>query len=150
MVYEFDGCFWFGCPTCFPVRHEPHPRLLGRTRDDVFRLRNEKHDALRRQGYTVQAIWECQWTRRKQTDPVVQTFLQTFVTPQALETPFLAGEPMRTNCITKPERGKKFITTITRVYTPTSINIVSTLLDIPRSSISPALKTSWPVGILVW
>ena len=36
-VYEFDGCFWHGCPSCFPQRHEPHPRHLGCTMEDVFR-----------------------------------------------------------------------------------------------------------------
>ena len=35
-VCEFDGCFWHGCPTCFPQHHESHPRLLGCTMDDIF------------------------------------------------------------------------------------------------------------------
>ena len=83
-LYEFDGCFWHGCPTCFPVRHEPHHRLLDRTMDDVYRLRNEKHDALRNHGYQLKSIWECQWQRKKQTDPAIQSFLQTHIVPRAL------------------------------------------------------------------
>ncbi|XP_067026753.1 uncharacterized protein [Acropora muricata] len=84
-VYEFDGCFWTGCPTCFPQRHESHPRLLGRTMDDVFALRQEKHDLLRQHGYLVRSIWECEWLRRRAADPAIQTFLQTHQTPRPLD-----------------------------------------------------------------
>ena len=84
-VYEFDGCFWHGCPTCFPQRHESHPRLLGRTMDDVFALRQEKHDLLRQYGYLVRSIWECEWSRRRAADPAIQTFLQTHQTPRPLD-----------------------------------------------------------------
>ena len=84
-VYEFDACFWHGCPTCFPQRHEPHPRLLGRTMDDVFALRNEKHDLLRQHGCLVRSIWECKWFRRRQTESAIQTFLKTCQTPLPLD-----------------------------------------------------------------
>ncbi|XP_067036362.1 uncharacterized protein [Acropora muricata] len=84
-VYEFDGCFWHGCPTCFPQRHESHPRLLGRTMDDVFALRQEKHDLLRQHGYLVRSIWECEWSRRRAADPAIQTFLQSHQTPLPLD-----------------------------------------------------------------
>ena len=84
-VYEFDGCFWHGCPTCFPQRHESHPRLFGRTMDNVFALRQEKHDLLRQCGYLVRSIWECEWSRRRAADPAFQTFLQSHQTPHPLD-----------------------------------------------------------------
>ena len=27
IVYEFNGCYWHGCQTCFPNRNELHTRL---------------------------------------------------------------------------------------------------------------------------
>ena len=84
-IYEFDGCFWHGCPTCFPQRHEPHPRLLGRTMDDVLALRQEKHDLLRQHGYLVRSIWECEWSRRRAAQPAIRTFLQSHQTPRPLD-----------------------------------------------------------------
>ena len=35
IIYEFHGCFWHGCSTCYPQRDETHPRLLGRSFRDV-------------------------------------------------------------------------------------------------------------------
>ena len=68
-VYEFDGCFWHGCPSCFPQRHEPHPRHLGKTMADVCQEREEKHRLLREAGYRVVSMWECQWKRLRTREP---------------------------------------------------------------------------------
>ena len=84
-IYEFDSCFWHGCPTCFPQRHKPHPTLLGRTMNDVFRLRNKKHDLLRQHGYLVRSIWECEWIKRENAEPAIQEFLKSHQTPRLLE-----------------------------------------------------------------
>ena len=64
--------------------------------DDVFALRQEKHDLLRQQGYFVRSIWECEWSRRRAADPAIRTFLQTHQTPRLLDPrdPFFGG---RTN-----------------------------------------------------
>ena len=34
-VYEFHGCFYHGCPTCFPNRYQKHPKHFGLTMHDV-------------------------------------------------------------------------------------------------------------------
>ena len=84
-VYEFDGCFWHGCPTCFPHRHEAHPRHLGRTMADVFKDRNKKHDLLREAGYHVISKWECEWKRERTSNPDIQDFLKDHHVPQPLD-----------------------------------------------------------------
>ena len=84
-VYEFDGCFWHGCPTCYRQRHEPHPRLLDRTMDDVYTLREIKHRTIRDNGYFLKTTWECDWKRCKAADPAIQAFLLSYQTPQALD-----------------------------------------------------------------
>ena len=53
--------------------------------DDVFALRQEKHDLLRQQGYLVRSIWECEWSRRRAADSAIRTFLQTHQTPRPLD-----------------------------------------------------------------
>ena len=35
-AYEFQGCFWHGCPGCYPNRTERHQRLEDRCADDVY------------------------------------------------------------------------------------------------------------------
>lgn len=73
-VYEFDGCFWHGCPTCFPVRDETHARHLGKTMADVFRDREKKHALLRQAGYRIVSKWECEWKEERQHERI-QDFL---------------------------------------------------------------------------
>ncbi|KAK2562661.1 hypothetical protein P5673_014354 [Acropora cervicornis] len=46
-VYEFNGCFWHGCPMCFPNRTEPHARLCDLTMDDVYQTHQQKLTTLR-------------------------------------------------------------------------------------------------------
>ena len=35
-IYEFHGCFFHGCPSCYPVRHEKHQRLEDLTFYEVY------------------------------------------------------------------------------------------------------------------
>ena len=35
-VYEFHGCYWHGCPQCYPIWDEKHLRLRDRTMHDVY------------------------------------------------------------------------------------------------------------------
>ena len=46
-VYEFNGCYWHGCQKCFPRRKKQ------------FKAQKAKEEALRKQGYTAVAMWEC-------------------------------------------------------------------------------------------
>ena len=55
-VYEFQGCFTHGCPTCHPNRHEKHVRHYDRTMQDIYEISQHKVQQLREQGYTVVQI----------------------------------------------------------------------------------------------
>ena len=48
-VYEFNGCYWHGCPRCHPQRQETHARLLGRTMEDAYHTTKAKVQFLRDQ-----------------------------------------------------------------------------------------------------
>ena len=82
-VYEFHGCFWHGCPKCYPVRHEKHLRLYDRTMQDVYEKTQAEIATIREKGYNVHEMWECQWSQLKQIQPEVQTYVDTlqFVAP---------------------------------------------------------------------
>ena len=58
-VYEFQGCFWHGCRTCYPNRTEPHSRLENRCADDVYHVLKKKIQFLQSKGYNIVEIWEC-------------------------------------------------------------------------------------------
>ena len=68
-VYEFQGCFWHGCPKCYPVRDEKYLRLCDRTMHAVYEKTQAKMTRLRSQGYTFIEMWECEWAHLKQNPP---------------------------------------------------------------------------------
>ena len=97
-VYEFQGCFTHGCPTCYPNRHETHVRHYDRTMQDVYETTQQKIQHLREQGYTVVQMWECEWKRLKDTSPYIRTFVANlaFTAPLNPRDVFCGG---RTNAV---------------------------------------------------
>ena len=97
-VYEFHGCFWHGCPRCYPNRHEAHLRHYDRTMQDVYETTQQRIQQLREQGYTVVEMWECDWRRLKDTSPDIRTFVAhlQFTKPLNPRDAFCGG---RTNAV---------------------------------------------------
>ena len=61
-VYEFHGCLWHRCPSCFKDKRSLKSRVNGdRTLDEVYVATLVKTNTLRREGYTVIEMWECEW-----------------------------------------------------------------------------------------
>lgn len=50
-VYEFQGCFWHGCPSCYPNQSERHRRLEDRAMEDVYYCTQRKVADLESRGY---------------------------------------------------------------------------------------------------
>ena len=97
-VYEFQGCFTHGCPTCYPNRHEKHVRHYDRTMQDVYETTQQKIQAIRTLGYTVVEMWKCEWDRLKETSPDIQSFVENldFIKPLNPRDAFCGG---RTNAV---------------------------------------------------
>ena len=76
-IYEFHGCFWHGCPRCFPIRHESHLRHYNRTMQDVYETTQQRIQQFRELGYHVVEMWECDWSRLKDTSLDIRTYLGT-------------------------------------------------------------------------
>ena len=53
IVYEFHGCFWHGCPKCYPVHDEKHLRLCKCTMHAVYEKTQNKMTCLRAQGFVL-------------------------------------------------------------------------------------------------
>ena len=97
-VYEFQGCFTHGCPTCYPNRHETHVRHFDRSLQDVYETTQQKIQRLKQHGYTVVQIWECEWNRLKDTSLDIRTFVAQlqFIEPLNPRDAFCGG---RTNAV---------------------------------------------------
>ena len=75
-VYEFHGCLWHGCPTCYPNRCDK-PFSSERTFQECYEATKVKERMLYDHGYSLDIIWECEWDRRVKTDESLQSFLST-------------------------------------------------------------------------
>ena len=97
-VYEFHGCFWHGCPRCYPNRNEPHLRHYQRTLHDVYETTQQRIQQLRERGFTVVEMWECDWSRLKDTSLDIRTFVAQlqFIEPLNPRDAFCGG---RTNAV---------------------------------------------------
>ena len=85
-------------PKRYPVRHEKHLRLCDLTMQDVYEKTQAKIANLLEKGYNVIEMWECQWSKLKQANPDVQTYVDSlqFVEPLNPRDAFCGG---RTNVI---------------------------------------------------
>lgn len=84
-VYEFHGCFYHGCPTCYPNRNIKHYATPDRTVEELYQATICKRMALLQAGYTVVELWECEWNRLVDTNAEVQCFLASLELVAPLE-----------------------------------------------------------------
>ena len=85
-VYEFYGCFWHGCRTCYSNnRHCKHAVNPDRTMEQLYTATQAKEDTLRTAGYQVNVMWECQWDEICKTNPFVKNFISDLKLVEPLE-----------------------------------------------------------------
>ena len=77
-VYEFHGCLYHGCPSCYPLRDVKNYAAPDRTVQELFNATEAKRMALLQAGFTVIELWECQWDEQIKTNEAVQQFLNCF------------------------------------------------------------------------
>lgn len=58
-VYQYHGCFWHGCPRCYrpDTINEVNKNSMG----DLYNKTRERTEKMRRTGYNVIEMWECDW-----------------------------------------------------------------------------------------
>lgn len=79
-VYEFDGCYWHGCVTCYPayfsgVETNREFEKLRHRRDDTI----AKHRKIREAEYNLVVMRECDFQREIEECPAMNELLETMV-----------------------------------------------------------------------
>ena len=59
LVFQYHGCYWHGCPKCYPDRNKIIERG-DRTREDLFQATKRRTAYLRKEGYKVIECWACE------------------------------------------------------------------------------------------
>ena len=98
-VYEYNGCFFHGCPRCYPDKRflctNKRPEL---SLQDSYSATLLKADKIRAAGFHLVTAWECDWKRECKNNETLKTFLasQHFVSPLRPRDAFFGG---RTNAV---------------------------------------------------
>ena len=74
-VYEFQCCFYHGCPKCFPNRHSQIRAHDQKTMDDVYNHAQARDRAIRQGGYNLITQWECEWNQLKKDRDDIRAFV---------------------------------------------------------------------------
>ena len=59
LVLQYHGCYWHGCPKCYPDRNKIIDRG-DKTREDLFLATKRRTAYLRKAGYKVIEYWACE------------------------------------------------------------------------------------------
>ena len=70
VIFEFFGCFYHGCVRCYSP--DSHSGVGGAKIRDLYTRTMNRVGNLRKQGYEVQYIWECEWRNEMETCAEVQ------------------------------------------------------------------------------
>ena len=72
-AFEVHGCFWHGCPKCY-ARDTVNP-VRGKTIQELHHSTVAKIEYLKRKGYNVVEVWECDVNRElKQNEEMMHYF----------------------------------------------------------------------------
>ena len=101
VVYEYHGCFYHGCISCFPhQRFTTTSRRRGdRTFQECFEATANKKQRLEADGWVVEVMWECQWMKcLKEAQGTLEEWLTRWnpMTPLEPRDAFFGG---RTNAV---------------------------------------------------
>ena len=100
VAYEFNGCFYHGCLSCFPKNRFDTTRRGGdRTLQECFEATLAKRKRLEAAGWIVVTMWECEWKNRiKSAEGRLADWLTSWnpVTPLEPRDAFFGG---RTNAV---------------------------------------------------
>ena len=76
-AYEFNGCYYHGCPRCFPrSRHTTTARRGDRTMAECYEATLKKKTALEAACRGVVTKWECDWDREVKLDVSLGEFVE--------------------------------------------------------------------------
>ena len=108
-VYEFNGCYFHGCPTCFPDRDKKHVKLNERSMRNVYEETQTRLKRLQDAGYTVIEMWECQWNDIKSKHKDINDYVESLDLIERLEPreAFFGGRTNAVKLYHQVEEGEK-------------------------------------------
>ncbi|KAL3113374.1 hypothetical protein niasHT_013200 [Heterodera trifolii] len=84
LAIEWMGCFYHGCPDCFPDRQQK--LAAGRTAEDLYERTMRRLFELEHQhGCELHVIWGCQWKERLRRDHELKQRYEAVFTPCPLD-----------------------------------------------------------------
>jgi G:T-mismatch repair DNA endonuclease (very short patch repair protein) len=63
-VYQYHGCFWHGCTKCYSSDFINNKNKT--TMEDLYEKTIERSKQLKKAGYNLIKMWECEWTKSKE------------------------------------------------------------------------------------
>lgn len=85
-VFEFEGCYYHGCPRCFTYQRDtPLHKDPSETLNSKYDTTQAKNERLRSLGYEVIEMWECDFKRRLTDNKELQNYTETH--PYVKQTP---------------------------------------------------------------
>ena len=98
-IYEFHGCLFHGCHSCYPKQSQCSKVNPDRSFAELREATRSKEVTLESTGNSLIVIWECEWDRQTKTDTQLQAFLADLdiVSPLEPRDAFFGG---RTNAAT--------------------------------------------------
>ncbi|XP_063913325.1 uncharacterized protein LOC135129984 [Zophobas morio] len=111
-VFEFSGCFWHGCPRCFP---DFDSELADRNELMVTRYERTifKNERIKNNGYNLNVIWECdfrkQITENRELKQFVDNHLFSKNTPLNPRDSFYGGRTNASQLYYKCQPGERIL-----------------------------------------
>ena len=75
IVFEFQGCYVHGCPRCFTNNRIVSKNKYGQTYAQAHESTVAKVAEIRRLGYDVREMWECDFVRMKSQQPEIMRYV---------------------------------------------------------------------------
>jgi hypothetical protein len=63
-VYQYHGCFWHGCTKCYSSDFINNKNKT--TMEDLYEKTIERSEQIKKAGYNLIEMWECEWTKSKE------------------------------------------------------------------------------------
>ena len=76
-VYEFYGCLWHGCPTCFRRRDLAVPGTADSV-ESAYQKTIEREKTIKAKGYKMEVIWEHDFDLKLKENPDMVKFYKDF------------------------------------------------------------------------
>jgi hypothetical protein len=72
--FEFHGCYWHGCPSCYENKPNTLNTNNGKTMRELHQATQKRIKHIESKGYEVVEMWECQWKRQKEQSKDIREF----------------------------------------------------------------------------